>query len=210
MSEGLHTNDAIGAISRLMDIGVSPRILSGNMIGIIAQRLARKAGQPGAGVDDDVAGVRALVLLDQRFLGEAAQRVGVQIDQLLRGFRGAPALDVEAVAHIITRVGQLLLGEPSIGEIDLNPVMVYPRGEGALALDAQFVVQDVDGRAIVAAEALLGPVARVSPGAMVTHVLWPRRPARDPGLCRSRPFVPGAEVHWPACPGRHPPDPFRR
>jgi general secretion pathway protein E/type IV pilus assembly protein PilB len=38
----LHTNDAIGAIARLMDIGVNPRVLSGNIIGIIAQRLARK------------------------------------------------------------------------------------------------------------------------------------------------------------------------
>jgi type IV pilus assembly protein PilB len=38
----LHTNDAIGAVSRLVDIGVSTRILSGNIIGIIAQRLARK------------------------------------------------------------------------------------------------------------------------------------------------------------------------
>ncbi len=38
----LHTNDAVGAISRLVDIGVSTRILSGNIIGIVAQRLARK------------------------------------------------------------------------------------------------------------------------------------------------------------------------
>ena len=38
----LHTNDAIGAIARLVDIGVSPKVLSGNIIGIIAQRLARK------------------------------------------------------------------------------------------------------------------------------------------------------------------------
>ncbi len=41
----LHTNDAIGAIPRLADIGVSARILSGNIIGIIAQRLARKLCQ---------------------------------------------------------------------------------------------------------------------------------------------------------------------
>ncbi len=38
----LHTNSAIGAIPRLLDIGVSPTILSGNIIGIVAQRLARK------------------------------------------------------------------------------------------------------------------------------------------------------------------------
>lgn len=38
----LHTNSAIGAIPRLLDIGVSRSIMSGNMIGIVAQRLARK------------------------------------------------------------------------------------------------------------------------------------------------------------------------
>lgn len=37
----LHTNSAIGALPRLLDIGVLPDILSGNMIGIIAQRLVR-------------------------------------------------------------------------------------------------------------------------------------------------------------------------
>lgn len=38
----LHTNSAIGAVPRLLDIGVSRSILSGNIIGIVAQRLARK------------------------------------------------------------------------------------------------------------------------------------------------------------------------
>lgn len=55
---------------------------------------------------------------------------------LLRGFRGAPALDVQAVAQIIARLGQILLSEPAIREIDLNPVIVYPVGQGAVALDA--------------------------------------------------------------------------
>ena len=55
---------------------------------------------------------------------------------LLRGFRGSPALDVEAVARIIATLGRILLAEPSIREIDLNPVIVYPEGKGAVALDA--------------------------------------------------------------------------
>ncbi|WFE68680.1 ATPase, T2SS/T4P/T4SS family [Thiomicrospira sp. R3] len=38
----LHTNSAIGAIPRLLDIGISPSILAGNIIGILAQRLARR------------------------------------------------------------------------------------------------------------------------------------------------------------------------
>ncbi|RYE18906.1 MAG: type II/IV secretion system protein, partial [Sphingobacteriaceae bacterium] len=38
----LHTNDALGAIPRLIDIGVKPTLLSGSLICIVAQRLARK------------------------------------------------------------------------------------------------------------------------------------------------------------------------
>ncbi len=37
----LHTNSAMGAISRLADIDVKPDIMSGNIIGIIGQRLVR-------------------------------------------------------------------------------------------------------------------------------------------------------------------------
>ena len=38
----LHTNSALGAIPRLLDIGLKPGILAGNIIGIVAQRLVRR------------------------------------------------------------------------------------------------------------------------------------------------------------------------
>ena len=38
----LHTNSAIGAVPRLLDIGVLPDIMAGNIIGVVAQRLVRK------------------------------------------------------------------------------------------------------------------------------------------------------------------------
>ncbi|WP_338849190.1 ATPase, T2SS/T4P/T4SS family [Massilia sp. W12] len=37
----LHTNSAIGAIPRLLDIGIKPDLMAGNIIGIVAQRLVR-------------------------------------------------------------------------------------------------------------------------------------------------------------------------
>ncbi|HXF16822.1 MAG TPA: GspE/PulE family protein [Burkholderiales bacterium] len=37
----LHTNSALGAFPRLLDIGIAPDIMAGNIIGIIAQRLVR-------------------------------------------------------------------------------------------------------------------------------------------------------------------------
>ncbi len=38
----LHTNSAIGCIPRLLDIGIKPDILAGNIIGVMAQRLVRR------------------------------------------------------------------------------------------------------------------------------------------------------------------------
>ena len=38
----LHTNSAIGVIPRLLDIGVKPRVMAGNIIGIVGQRLVRR------------------------------------------------------------------------------------------------------------------------------------------------------------------------
>lgn len=37
----LHTNSAIGAIPRLLDIGILPDLMAGNIIGVVAQRLVR-------------------------------------------------------------------------------------------------------------------------------------------------------------------------
>ncbi|HSG23425.1 MAG TPA: ATPase, T2SS/T4P/T4SS family [Azonexus sp.] len=38
----LHTNSAIGAVPRLLDFGVLPDVMAGNIIGIVAQRLIRR------------------------------------------------------------------------------------------------------------------------------------------------------------------------
>ncbi len=37
----LHTNDAVGAITRLMDLGLEPYLISSTLIGVVAQRLVR-------------------------------------------------------------------------------------------------------------------------------------------------------------------------
>ncbi len=37
----LHTNSAVGSITRLMDMGVEPFLISSSMVGIVAQRLVR-------------------------------------------------------------------------------------------------------------------------------------------------------------------------
>lgn len=92
-------------------------------------------------------GVTAEILQDVRLLTPDLPLEGIVQElhllksaALLRGFRGSPALDVGAVAQILATLGRLLLTEPSIREIDLNPVIIYPEGEGAVALDALMLV----------------------------------------------------------------------
>jgi len=57
--------------------------------------------------------------------------------RVLDGLRGAPAVDVRAIADTVMRVGALMRARPEIGEIDINPLVAYPRG--VLALDALIV-----------------------------------------------------------------------
>ncbi len=60
--------------------------------------------------------------------------------RLLAGLRGQAPADSAAVAEVIERVAQLALDHPEIQEIDVNPLLVYPAGQGALAVDVRMVV----------------------------------------------------------------------
>lgn len=57
--------------------------------------------------------------------------------QLLKGYRGSPEGDVQAVEQLLMRLGSLVEKVPEIAEIDLNPVIVHPRGEGITMIDAR-------------------------------------------------------------------------
>ena len=60
--------------------------------------------------------------------------------RLLRGFRGGPAADVDALADTLVRVSQMAAQlEGSLGELDINPLMALPAGEGVKAADALVV-----------------------------------------------------------------------
>ncbi|WP_443024475.1 acetate--CoA ligase family protein [Sphingomonas sp. Leaf357] len=94
-------------------------------------------------------GVQAEILQDVRLLAPDLTRDAIIVElrmlksgALLDGWRGSPALDVGAVADIVIAIGRLLRGTPAIREIDLNPVVVYPEGQGAVALDALILADD--------------------------------------------------------------------
>ena len=66
--------------------------------------------------------------------------MGLKQAALLAGYRGSPALDVAALARLIRQISAVLLAEPAIVEMDLNPVILHPQGQGAVALDALMMV----------------------------------------------------------------------
>lgn len=56
---------------------------------------------------------------------------------LLKGVRGASAVDVHAVARVVALIGAQMRANPQIAEIDINPLVAYP--DRVLALDALVV-----------------------------------------------------------------------
>jgi len=71
----------------------------------------------------------------EQIIAEIARLKGAQT---LHGLRGAPAVDIPAIADVVSRIGALMRARPEIREIDINPLVAYPRG--VLALDALIVV----------------------------------------------------------------------
>jgi acetyl coenzyme A synthetase (ADP forming)-like protein len=63
---------------------------------------------------------------------------GIRAAELLRGVRGQPGVDQQALADMTQRVSELVTDFPEITEVDLNPVLA--REDGATAVDARFVV----------------------------------------------------------------------
>jgi acetate---CoA ligase (ADP-forming) len=56
---------------------------------------------------------------------------------ILKGARGKPPADLAALADFIVAVCELAVdGEGVIDQIDFNPVLAYPQGQGVVAVDA--------------------------------------------------------------------------
>jgi len=71
---------------------------------------------------------------------EIRQRIdGLRGAPILRGVRGRPGVDLDALGALVAGVARVLVADPSIVEIDLNPVVASV--SGAVAVDALLVVQ---------------------------------------------------------------------
>jgi len=71
----------------------------------------------------------------------AREMVGrTRISRLLAGYRNVPAAEVDAVIAVLEAVSALVIDFPQIAELDINPLVVDPRG--VVALDARLRITD--------------------------------------------------------------------
>ena len=59
---------------------------------------------------------------------------------LLRGVRGEPSADLEAIEDVLLRLSQLVIDFPEIVEMDINPLIVFETGRGAIGVDMRLVL----------------------------------------------------------------------
>jgi acetyl-CoA synthetase (ADP-forming) len=126
------------------------------IVGVLVQEMApastevivgsTKDPQFGPAVMFGLGGVFVEVLKDVTFRiapiteEDAREMVeGVKAYPLLKGYRGSPPADIEAIVEILLATSRLVVEHQEIKELDLNPIMVYEKG--AKTVDARIILE---------------------------------------------------------------------
>jgi len=59
---------------------------------------------------------------------------------LLRGVRGEPPSDIDAIIDVMLRIAQVMISFEEIAEMEINPLFVYESGEGCLGVDIRVTI----------------------------------------------------------------------
>ncbi|MDI6820528.1 MAG: acetate--CoA ligase family protein [Candidatus Hodarchaeaceae archaeon] len=128
-----------------------------NILGVVVQEYLPQAMEViigtlqdpsfGATVMFGLGGVWVEVLKDVSFrlapldAGDAREMIQeIKGHPVLMGVRGEPQADIGALIDILQKVGRLAHEFPGIAEMDLNPVFLFERGKGAIAIDARIIL----------------------------------------------------------------------
>ena len=150
---GILTPDALDEAWERMEARIAASCPDAKIDGILIERMASPGFEMilGARRDRDwgpivmigLGGIWTEALEDVRLFpaGLSAVEIAEEVAQLkgarvLAGIRGGPPLDVAALTATAAKLGALMLAHPDLDEIEINPLIVRPRGEGILALDA--------------------------------------------------------------------------
>nr|WP_263325551.1 ATPase, T2SS/T4P/T4SS family [Neobacillus sp. Marseille-Q6967] len=110
----LHTNDSLGTVTRLIDMGVEPFLLASSLTGIVAQRLVRKVCRDCAEVQEP----------SKREIDIFARR-GMKIDKITRG-KGCPSCNMTGYK------GRVALHEVLVLNDDLRRIIMNDDSFGKL------------------------------------------------------------------------------
>ncbi len=124
--------------------GVLVQEMAPNGIEVIVGAI--KDAQFGQTVMFGLGGIFVEVLKDVTFrvapitLDDAKEMItGLKAYPLLKGVRGQPPADTNAIAKILVNVSKLIMEYPEIKELDLNPIMAYAKG--VATVDARIILE---------------------------------------------------------------------
>ncbi len=60
--------------------------------------------------------------------------------KILKGVRGNPPSDMSAIKECLLRLSEMLSDNPNIVELDINPLLVYPEGQGCVVADVRIIL----------------------------------------------------------------------
>jgi len=66
----------------------------------------------------------------------------IKANKLLSGYRGAPKADIATIERMLVSLSDLVLDHPEIKELDINPLLVHPEGEGVTVADCRLILED--------------------------------------------------------------------
>lgn len=165
----LHKSDAGGVVldigdedelNRCYDLlvdRVKEKVPEAEIQGVVVEEMASPSVEVIVGATRDaqfgptvmfgVGGILTEIIKDVSFrvapfgLDEAIKMMGeIKSHRVLEGARGMPVVDKAVLADIIVKTSKLMLENPGIVAIDLNPVMVY--GDAAKIVDARIILGD--------------------------------------------------------------------
>lgn len=67
------------------------------------------------------------------------------IARIFQGFRSRPHGDLDALARAIVAMSRLAAHEPAVIDAEINPLIIRPRGEGVVAVDALVQLESKEG-----------------------------------------------------------------
>ena len=64
--------------------------------------------------------------------------------KLLQGYRGNPPTDIEALEKAMVGLSDLVTRHPQIMELDINPMLVHPKGSGITVADCRIILSPAE------------------------------------------------------------------